>query len=196
MAEAIFTWFAGKGFGFTKVAGEDVFVHVSVLLGAVDGIIGAKVMLKIVKDEARTGDTYKATNARREADHTAIIRRAKAVKVTAISVRALEEARRRALVAQSATETLEATHDRTQWLHRTVVADKAVAVSRLKPSSMLDREPFGEGHLVTQAIELHTNFFGERDEIDKDHFRNMRRKDIEEDIGEDIEKMARRCREE
>ena len=54
VAGKIFRWFAEKGFGFAKVAGEDVFVHVNALLGTAGGIIGAKVMLNIVKDEART----------------------------------------------------------------------------------------------------------------------------------------------
>ena len=46
------------------------------------------------------------------------------------------------------------------------------------------------GHLVTQVIEPHTKQFGECDELGlgKDHFRRMRRKDIQVDI----EKVARR----
>ena len=79
-------------------------------------------------------------------------------------------------MAQSAMEAVEATHDRSQCLQPpglAVVEDNAVVVTRLKPSAMLDMEPFGERHLATQAIEFRTQLFGECDEIGNDHFRGL-----------------------
>ena len=55
VAGTIFRWFEDKGYGFAKVAGEDDFVHASVLLGTVECIINAKVVIQVMMDGSRGG---------------------------------------------------------------------------------------------------------------------------------------------
>ena len=91
---------------------------------------------------------------------------------------------------------MEATHDRAQWLQPPCLAvetQKEVTVSRLRPSTLLDRKPINEdGHLVKQTIELHVRMFGSIEETNKAQLRGLRRRDIEDYIGRTARKIAAR----
>ena len=65
----IFRWFAERAFGFARVAGCDVFVHLSTVRGGVADIIGKQIVMKIVEDKTRGDEIYRALTAVREADY-------------------------------------------------------------------------------------------------------------------------------
>ena len=53
-------WRADKGFGFVNVRGQDVFAHITALRSSEVGIIGKRIVAKIIADKARGERSYRA----------------------------------------------------------------------------------------------------------------------------------------
>ena len=84
----VFRWFPDEGFGFVRVGAENVSLHTSALHGHTDGIVGQRVVVKIIEDRSRVGGAFRASAAKREADFLEEQPRDKAMKAAAAAVRA------------------------------------------------------------------------------------------------------------
>ena len=111
----VFRWFPDKAFGLVRVGAEDVFLHTSALHGHTDGIVGQRVVVKIIEDRSRVGGAFRATAAKREADFLEEQTRDKAMKAAAAAVRASEEAKKRAMATQAALQAAESATMRATW---------------------------------------------------------------------------------
>jgi cold shock CspA family protein len=150
----IVRWLPDRAFGFMKVAGTDIFVHMGSIRGDISNVMNQDVVARIVADVARGPDKFKATEVRRETEHIeeeAILRATKAAAETAY---ASEEARKRAVISRDATE----------------AASMASQTSRITrpPGLMLKTQVPPERNFGTtfMSISTQTNNYDSTDQID------------------------------
>ena len=96
-----------EGYGFVKVQGVDVFTHVSVVRGPLEGLVGCRVVVFLEVDVAKsTADEtkYRATELHREQDYEEILAKTRAEEAAEAAVRAGGEAKQRAEATQDAME--------------------------------------------------------------------------------------------
>ena len=96
-----------EGFGFVKVDGADVFTHVSVVRGPLEGVVGCRVVVLLEVDLAKSTANemkYPAAELHREQDHEEILAKTRAEEVAEAVVRAAGEAKQRGEATQDAME--------------------------------------------------------------------------------------------
>jgi cold shock CspA family protein len=97
-------WRADKGFGFLVIAGKDVFVHITALRSSEEGIVGKRVVAKVIQDKARGEKSYRAVEAHTEFDYIEIRTKAAAEDAADEAVKAAEKAKRKAEESRRALE--------------------------------------------------------------------------------------------
>lgn len=93
-----------------------MFVHTSALEEISGGIVGQRVMSKIIEDKSRAEGAYRANSAKREADYLEEQARERASEAAAAAVKASEEANRRARATQAAVDAASDAAMRATWL--------------------------------------------------------------------------------
>jgi len=97
-------WRSGGRFGFATAEGTDVFVHATALRSAEDGIIGRRMVLKVIKDKAYKSCPYRAVQAHTECDWIELQLKERAEHAAAEAVKAAEMAKRKAETSMRALE--------------------------------------------------------------------------------------------
>ena len=94
-------------FGVVKVDGADVFTHVSVVRGPLEGLVGCRVVVFLEVDVAKgTANEmkYRATQLHREQDYEEILAKTRAEEAAEAAVRAAGESKQRVDATQDAME--------------------------------------------------------------------------------------------
>ena len=149
-----------EGFGFVKVDGTDVFAHVSVVRGPIEGLVGCKVVISLEVDVAKsTGDErkYRVTELHRERDYEEILARTRAEEAAAAAVRAAGEAKQRAEASQDAMEKAALAQLRAKWsrppgLLATMMIDTGVQTGPISDVSIEAVRP-GQQVVVMKTLE-------------------------------------------
>ena len=117
IGEAVVRW-RPEGFGFVKVDGADVFTHVSVGRGPLEGLVVCRVVVFLEVDVAKSiADEmkYRAIELHREQDYEEILAKTRAEEAAEEAVRAAGEAKQRAEATQDAMEKAALAQLLAQW---------------------------------------------------------------------------------
>ena len=87
------SWIGERGFGFIQINNRDVFTHISTVDGETSNLVGARVFVKVVKDDVKCIGAFKATSVRREARHFEITAQEKAEALASKAVEAAKDAK-------------------------------------------------------------------------------------------------------
>jgi len=97
-------WFTEKAFGFAILDGCQIFIHASALHGSCAGIVGKKVIMKVIRDIKRDETSYKAVDAWHESTKLEQELRQRAEDAAAAALTRAKESVKAAEMAQRANE--------------------------------------------------------------------------------------------
>jgi cold shock CspA family protein len=100
------SWRADKGFGFLAIAGSDVFVHVSALRCLEEGVVGKRIVAKVIRDVAKGPGSFRATEVHLESEFITKLMHENAERLAYETVRAAERAKKLAEESQRALEAM------------------------------------------------------------------------------------------